>query len=71
MIDEEPFPGSPDDMMNTIDALRAHVAQLEAALKEARRFMEYFAEGRTSFVGSGTPQTCLAQIDAALKDAPQ
>jgi hypothetical protein len=52
-------------------ALRARVAQLETALKEARRFMEYFAEGRTSFVGSGTPQTCLAQIDAALKDAPQ
>ena len=31
MIDEEPFPGSPDDMMNTIAALRAKVAKLEDA----------------------------------------
>ena len=30
--DEEPFPGSPDDMMNTTAALRARVAKLEAAL---------------------------------------
>jgi hypothetical protein len=28
-----PFPGSPDDMMNTIAALRARVAKLEAALR--------------------------------------
>ena len=36
MIDEEPFPGSPDDVMNTIDALRARVAELEAALNDLR-----------------------------------
>ena len=30
MSDEEPFPGSPDDMMNTIATLRARVAKLEA-----------------------------------------
>ena len=30
--DEEPFPGSSDDMMNTIAALRAQVAKLEGAL---------------------------------------
>ena len=29
----EPFPGSPDDMMNTIAELRARVAKLEAALR--------------------------------------
>ena len=28
------FPGSPDDMMDTIAALRARVAKLEAALKK-------------------------------------
>jgi hypothetical protein len=28
-----PFPGSPDDMMNTIAELRARVAKLEAALE--------------------------------------
>ena len=28
----EPFPGSPDDMMNTIAELRARVAKLETAL---------------------------------------
>ena len=29
--DEEPFPGSPDDMMNTTAALRAQTAGLEAS----------------------------------------
>ena len=32
VMSDEPFPGSPDDMMNTIAALRARVALLEAAL---------------------------------------
>jgi len=37
------------------------------ALKEAERFMEYFAgETDNVFVGSGTPKECLAQIRAAL-----
>ena len=31
---DEPFPGSPDDMMNTIAALRARVAKLETMLQE-------------------------------------
>ena len=30
------FPGSPDDMMDTIAALRARVAKLEAALTKIR-----------------------------------
>jgi hypothetical protein len=36
MSDNEPFPGSPDDMMDTIAALRARVAKLEAALTKIR-----------------------------------
>jgi hypothetical protein len=37
------------------------------ALRESERFMEYFAgETGGSFVGPGTPQSCLAQIRAAL-----
>ena len=35
------------------------------ALREAERFMEYFAnetDGR--FIGSGTPTTCLAEMDS-------
>ena len=55
--DEEPFPGSSDDMMDTIAALRARVAQLEAALREARPHI----------LAGGV----LMQIDAALKDTPQ
>ena len=35
-MSDEPFPGSPDDMMNTIAALRARVAELEAALTKIR-----------------------------------
>ena len=42
------------------------VAQQEA-LKEAERFLEYFtSEGPRSFVGPGTPKSCLAAIRAAL-----
>lgn len=41
--------------------------QMRAALEEAERFMAYFAgETGGSFVGPGTPQSCLAQIRAAL-----
>lgn len=41
--------------------------KMKAALEEAERFMAYFAgETGGSFVGPGTPQTCLAQIRAAL-----
>lgn len=43
------------------------VAGLVQALREAERFMAYFAgETGRSFGGSGTPQTCLASIRAAL-----
>jgi len=43
---------------------------LEAALREAERFVSYLAnETDGHFVGSGTPTTCLVMIRAAL--APQ
>jgi hypothetical protein len=41
-------------------------AILEAALREARRFVDYFANDRREFVGPGTPTSCLAHIDWAL-----
>jgi hypothetical protein len=57
---EEPFPGSSDDMMNTIAALRARVAKLEAALGEIA--------SRWRFSNSDE----LGDIAAdALKDEPQ
>lgn len=41
-----------------------------AALKDAERFMAYFAgETGGTFVGPGTPTTCLAKIRAALPRA--
>lgn len=47
-------------------ALAAENARLREALTESRRFMDYFANGRTSFTGPGTPTSCLAHIDWAL-----
>jgi flagellar basal body-associated protein FliL len=46
------------------------VMRLRPVLMEAERFMAYFAgETGGSFVGPGTPQSCLAQIRAALTPA--
>lgn len=39
------------------------------ALKEAERFMDYFANDMTRFVGPGTPTTCLEQIRSAIAAA--
>ena len=58
--DEEPFPGSPDDMMNTIAALRARVAKLEAALQSIKSYAEGHDDEWVPFM-----------VDEALKDAPQ
>lgn len=43
--------------------------ELLKALIEARRFLDYFAHGRTHFVGGGTPIRALAQVDAAIAKA--
>ena len=43
------------------------IATLEAALREAERFVSYLAnETDGIFAGSGTPTTCLVMIRAAL-----
>ena len=64
----KPFPGSPDDMMNTIAALRARVAKLEAALN-------WFLNDERFQVGvGGNPnvvEKMIADARAALKDTPQ
>lgn len=43
------------------------VTKLTAALREAERFMDYFANDRHEFVGPGTPLDCLETIRDALK----
>lgn len=40
MAHDEPFPGSPDDMMNTIARLRAENAQLRTMIVDALRAMK-------------------------------
>lgn len=49
--------------------LIAAAPDLYAALAEAVRFLDYFANGRTGFVGGGTPLSCLEQARAALAAA--
>lgn len=49
--------------------LIAAAPDLYAALVEAVRFLDYFANGRTGFVGGGTPLSCLEQARAALAAA--
>ena len=63
-MSEEPFPGSPDDMMNTIAALRARVARLEAALKGAREALRL-----PEWPSKITRNDVIVEIDDALKDA--
>lgn len=44
--------------------------EMLAALKDAKRFIEYFAgETNNTFVGEGTPKTCLAGVRAAIAKA--
>ena len=71
----KPFPGSPDDMMNTIAALRARVAKLEAALKQSVELQSHYAELLNMY--DGGQRLTFANVEAwldrlaALKDAPQ
>ena len=56
-----------DRVTGVINGLLYDRAVMEQALREAERFMSYFAgETGGSFVGQGTPTTCLAKIRAAL-----
>ena len=68
MIDEEPFPGSPDDMMNTIATLRARVAQREAALAMMIEAEVDYMERNN--LGDPEKQHRVIVARAALKDAP-
>jgi hypothetical protein len=54
-------------LAEAFEVQQARIEALEAALREAERFMTYFADGTTSFVGPGTPISCLAKIRAALE----
>ena len=54
-----------------ITRLREENARKDAALREAARFLDYFANERTTFVGPGTPKSCLAQITAVLGDGKE
>ena len=48
------------------DASRAQAEALATALVKARPILDYFANDRQEFSGSGTPKQCLREIDAAL-----
>lgn len=54
-----------------ITRLHSDIERKDAALRESSRFLDYFANDRTSLVGSGTPKSCLAQITAALGNAKE
>lgn len=66
-----------DDMRAAADRIELletsetnELLRMRMALREAERFMAYFAgETGGSFVGSGTPQTCLTEIRNALASA--
>ena len=67
VMSDEPFPGSPDDMMNTIAALRARVVKLEEALN-------WFLNDERFQVGvGGNPNVVKKMIEdarAALSQTP-
>ena len=63
-----PFPGSPDDMMNTIATLRARVAKLETALKKLDTLLAQAADPAEPELNIGHMQNIVA---AALKDTPE
>ncbi|MDB5616048.1 hypothetical protein [Tardiphaga sp.] len=59
--------GSRASIPNDANSPHTPSEQVRAALLEAERFMAYFAgETGGTFVGSGTPITCLEKIRAAL-----
>ena len=62
---ERPFPGSPDDMMETIATLRARVAKLEGALQRAK--YHFVTAGKLHSIDMRGP---LQEIAVALMDAP-
>jgi hypothetical protein len=76
LTDEEPFPGSPDDTMNTIAALRGRVAKLEEALVEVGEFLaddcvENHPFDRLPGSFADEADRLLKLIKASVEDAPQ
>ena len=66
--DEEPFPGSPDDMMNTVAAMRALVGEQRLRINGLKKALE---EARKPFATSPAIYApLLAKIDAALAAEP-
>ena len=67
-----PFPGSSDDMMNTIATLRARVAQLEAALRSLAEGTKWKSVDKDNMEFEGrVTYYQLDQARAALKDTSQ
>lgn len=70
----EPCPSCPEGWrpigtQHCADCYEGQIERLRGALKEAERFMSYFAnETDGHFSGPGTPTSCLAQIRSALGD---
>lgn len=71
-LDCSPHERTEDDGMIVAHYARlanTKLAQQAHALREAERFLAYFAgETGNTFVGSGTPKTCLELIRNAIKD---
>ena len=60
----KPFPGSPDDMMNTIAALRARMAKLEAVLLENYDQINALRAYVAKLEAGGEPNSYEARMDA-------
>ena len=72
ILNDEPFPGSPDDMMETIATLRARMAKLEAAHIEAMAELIYLRRyGKDGAVwwANESKDVWRDKARAALKDA--
>ena len=70
-IDIESHIGIASELATDNERLRAIRDELLAACKEAERFIDYFANGRTEFVGPGTPLNALAHVRHAIERAKE
>ena len=64
------FPDRPTRQeLDAAAKVRDAAPAMQAALREAERFMAYFAGETNGFAGGGTPNSCLAMIRDALKQS--
>jgi hypothetical protein len=61
--------GDPYPVAEANARLIAAAPDMYEALKEAERILDYFANGRTSFVGGGTPRNAHEMVRAAIARA--